>query len=226
MGGTRVPLFYAVWGNAPSEIVQFLVESYKSIYPNYEFDWTGMVTTLGERSAPESSIQSLLDLSAQKIDWDEILNTLANNVVSNCVDAYALRATFQCLVKVSISTRVNAIGIKLWRDDMAEMMAEPIPRQQSKRDWLNDVKSKLSHYKAEYQRLKEATTTLELTLWKTKLDVLNCQDGNGETQYNKKRKIEDANLRSQFRISCGADIVIEHVLPYLVEEAPANNTEL
>ena len=66
---------------------------------------------------------------------------------------------------------------------------------------------------------------LELALWKMKLDDSNCQ-GPGQTQYNKKRKIEDANLRSQFRISCGADIVIEHVLPYLVEEAPANNTEL
>ena len=67
---------------------------------------------------------------------------------------------------------------------------------------------------------------LELALWKMKLDELNCQGGKGATQCNKKRKIEDVYLRSQFRISCGADIVIEHVLPYLVEEAPANNTEL
>ena len=70
-----VPLFYAVWGNASSEIVQLLVEKYLSIYPDNELDnWTKMITTLGVRSAPESSIQSLLDLQkvsfiAQKIDW-------------------------------------------------------------------------------------------------------------------------------------------------------------
>ena len=74
-----------------------------------------MLTTLGERRAPESSIQSLIDLQkvsfpAQKIDWDEILNTLANN------DAYTLRAILQLLVNVSISTRINSIGIKQWRD--------------------------------------------------------------------------------------------------------------
>ena len=80
-----VPLLYTVLGNAPSEIVQCLIESYKSIYPSYELDWTGMITTLGEseRIAPENSIQSLLDLqkvsfTAQKIDWDKVLNTLAN----------------------------------------------------------------------------------------------------------------------------------------------------
>ena len=67
---------------------------------------------------------------------------------------------------------------------------------------------------------------LELALWKMKLGELNCQGGKGETQYNKKRKIEDVYHRSQFRISCGADIVIELILPYLVEEVPANNTEL
>ena len=218
-----VPLFYAVWGNASSEIVQFLVESYKSIYPSYEFDWTGMITTLGEKYALESSIHNLLDLQklsfpAQKIDWDRVLNTLANVVDTGSSAANAsLKITFQILVKVSISIRVDAIGLKQWRDDVDELMAEPIPCRQSKGDWLNDVKSKLSHYEAEYQKLKEATTTLELALWKMKLDELNCQGGKGETQYNKKRKIEDVYLRSQFRISCGADIVIEHVLPYLVE---------
>ena len=94
---------------------------------------------------------------------------------------------------------------------MAEMMAEPIPRKQSKGDWLSDVKSKLSHYEAEYQQLKKAT----LALWKTKLDELG-KGGNTMTMSNKKRKIDGSDLRSRCRISCGADIVIQHVLPYLV----------
>ena len=32
------PLLYAVWGDAPNEIVYFLVNSYQSLYSNYEFD--------------------------------------------------------------------------------------------------------------------------------------------------------------------------------------------
>ena len=113
-----VPLLYAVWGNASSEIVQFLVESYKSIYTNYEFDWTGMVATLGVRSVLENSIQSLLDLQkvsfpAQKIDWDRVLNTVADVSGSCPMNDELLIATFQYLVKVSTATRVDAIGIKL-----------------------------------------------------------------------------------------------------------------
>ena len=54
---------------------------------------------------------------------------------------------------------------------------------------------------------------LELTLWKITLDELGT---GGDTMSNKKRKIDDSDIRSQCRISCGADIVIEHVLPYLI----------
>ena len=54
---------------------------------------------------------------------------------------------------------------------------------------------------------------LELALWKMKLDEL----GKGEnTMSNKKRKIDGSDFRSRCRISCGADIVIQHVLPYLI----------
>ena len=211
-----VPLLYAVWGDAPSEILQLLVNSYKSIYPDYEFDWTSMITTLGERCAPECSIKMLLDLqkvsfSAQKIDWDKVLNTLANN------DAYALRATFQCLVKVGISTRVDAIGIKLWRDDMAKMMVEPIPLQQSKGDWLDNVKTKLATYEAEYYKLKEATTIVELVLWKNKM---NDQLPQRKARRVKKMKIEDSAIRKQCRVSCASDVVNQHVLPYLLPQIP------
>ena len=226
-----LPLLYAVWGDASSEVVQLLVEKYLSIYPDHEFNWTGMITTLGVRSAPESSIKSLLDLqkvsfSAQKIDWDKVLNTVANVSAGSCpMNDESLESIYQLLVKVSISICVDAIGLTLWRDDMAKMMTKPIPFQTSKKAWLSNVKSKLSHYEAAYQRLKEATSMLELALWKTKLDELNGQiKGNA---HRKKRKIEYSELRNQYRISCGADIVIHHVLSYLLPaiEVAANDTE-
>ena len=143
---------------------------------------------------------------------------MANDVDTKSSTANAsLRATFQLLGKHSTSTRRNAIGLKLWRDDIAEMMAKLVRRKQSKGDWLSNVKSKLSHYEAEYQQQKEATTILELAFWKVKLDEL----GKGEnTMSNKKRKIDGSDFRSQCRISCGADIVIQHVLSYLVVPPP------
>ena len=73
-----LPLFYAVWGNAPSEIVQYLVESYQSMYPDYEFDWTMMVETLGRRNVPKKVSQRLVDLQLeffqdQNIDWGRLI---------------------------------------------------------------------------------------------------------------------------------------------------------
>ena len=38
----------------------------------------------------------------------------------------------------------------------------------------------------------------------------------GKERQNKKTKIEESDLRGQCRVSCGADIVIQHVLPYLL----------
>jgi hypothetical protein len=46
-----VPLLYVIWGDAPSEIVSFLVNSYQSLFPNHEFDWNDMVITSSCRSA-------------------------------------------------------------------------------------------------------------------------------------------------------------------------------
>ena len=51
-----LPLLYAVLRNIPtkntqSEIVQFLVESYKSLYPNHQFNWNEMVLNLARFEA-------------------------------------------------------------------------------------------------------------------------------------------------------------------------------
>ena len=71
------PLLYALWGDAPSEIIQFLVNSYQSHYPDHEFDWNDMLLTLGRRDAPRTGIRNLLDVQqtltpGYNINWDQI----------------------------------------------------------------------------------------------------------------------------------------------------------
>ena len=39
------------------------------------------------------------------------------------------------------------------------------------------------------------------------------------TQRQKKIKTDESSIRRQYRITCGADVVIRHVLPYLVTVA-------
>jgi len=109
-----VPLLYAIWGSAPDEIVQFLVESYQSIHPNYEFDWTDMVQTI-YRHAHLDITQNLLDVKKeffldQRIGWEAIIED-ATGMKNPNILSY--------LFKCSVAERLSAIGLKQWRDAMS-----------------------------------------------------------------------------------------------------------
>jgi len=69
-----VPLLYAIWGNAPDEIIQYLVESYQSIHPNFEFDWMNMLRALVSADVQKGVIKNLFSVQRdsfphQCIDW-------------------------------------------------------------------------------------------------------------------------------------------------------------
>jgi hypothetical protein len=49
-----LPLLYAFWGAAPAEIIQFLLGSYQSLYPDHDFNWTMMVETIGRTDTPKA----------------------------------------------------------------------------------------------------------------------------------------------------------------------------
>ena len=68
---------------------------------------------------------------------------------------------------------------------------------------FDKIHSKLVTYKRKYPQLKDATSLLELALWKSKVDELR---GGGQT----------ANMKNECRTSCGAAIIIPNVLPYLI----------
>ena len=80
--------------------------------------------------------------------------------------------------------------------------------------FLSTIQSKLVEYETEYRKLKEATTILELALWKNKMNEY-IQVGE---RRNKKIRIEQSDFREQCRISCGIEMVIQHVLPYVLPE--------
>ena len=69
------PLLYAIWGDAPSEIVEFLMNSYLSLYPDYEFGWTFIVVTQGRANAPLAVIQNLIDVQ-QTYSLGQTINQL------------------------------------------------------------------------------------------------------------------------------------------------------
>jgi hypothetical protein len=212
------PLLYAVWGDAPNEIVYFLVNSYQSLYPNYEFDWIDMLMTLGQANASVSVIQNLLDVQqtlspGYTIMWEQALDVLAEE--TDFYERQASPDTFCFLTRCSIATRVNAIGVKHFRDAMADdWMVDNVDF--NREAWYNETITKLEYYEYEYLTLKESTSLLELALWKARIDDASVDRGKVMGSGNKKMKMDLSDFRLQCRVSCGADHVLENVFPYLL----------
>ena len=220
-GWGAVPLLYAIWGNAPNEIIQFLVESDQSLYPDYELNWSSMVETLGKANATTKVIQNLLDVQQeffpeQFVDWSSVL-AVCSESNRGWNQPECSEETFRFLVKCSVSKRINAIGLKQLRDSVTHDIntvrpSDGIYGNFDKGAYLTTIRSKLTEYEAEYYQLKDATTILELALWKKRVDEYR----QSESRCIKRIRIEQSDLRGQCRISCGANIVIQHVLPYLL----------
>jgi hypothetical protein len=204
-----VPLLYAFWGDAPTAIVNFLIDSYQSLYPDHEFDWTDMLITFGRANATVAVIQNLLDVQhtlspGYNIDWDQILVELARATSRN--EPYAHPATFCFLTRCSIAARVSAIGVKHFRDDMADDWMGDKDSTFNRERWHNETLTKLEYYESAYQKLKESTSLLELALWKMNIDASTIDNGDAMGDNN----------RLECRTNCRADFVIENVLPYLL----------
>jgi hypothetical protein len=85
----------------------------------------------------------------------------------------------------------------------------------NKQNWLTKIHSNLADYEFEYQELKEATLVLELAVWKAKIKESRSDDVVSENVDNKKGKMDESEFRIKCRIGCGADHIIENVLPYV-----------
>jgi hypothetical protein len=208
-----LPLLYAFWGAAPAEIIQFLLESYQSLYPGYEFNWTMMVETMGRCDTPKESIENLLSVKQmhfpeQTIDWEYLLEEFSSS--SHHSFGVPFRERMQILVMCGLSERVEALPFKVWRDYMKSMVHSAdfkYKYQSSNQAILGTIQAKVAHFEEELPKLKEITSILELALWKSRMNA---------SLFQKKIKIDESIIRSEYRITCGADVIIRHVLPYLI----------
>ena len=83
-------------------------------------------------------------------------------------------------------------------------------------EWMGRVINRMDDYKAYHCRyVREGITLLELALWKAKLGEKDNKDGSPEEREPKKAKVDAKAARKDKRITCGADIVIKNVLPFL-----------
>jgi hypothetical protein len=214
-----LPLLYAFWGAAPTEIIQFLLESYQSLYPDHVFSWTLMVETMGRCDTPKERIENLLCVKQmhfpdQSLDWEYLLDEFAQPSDIPFPRA-PIQERMQFLFKCGLSDRVVGLAFKVWRDHITNMI------QTSSFEYygdntviLREIRSKLAYFEDELPKLKEAMTILELALWKLRMNEDLPQEE--ATNCRKRIKTDESSIRRKCRVTCGASVVIRLVLPYLI----------
>ena len=204
------PLLYAFWGAAPAEIIQFLLESYQSLYPNHVFNWTMMVETMGRCDTPKESIENLLLVKQmhfpdQTIDWVFLLDKFASPSRVSYESIFTERMQF--LVMCGMSERVESLAFTVWRECILNMIcAADFKWEKDNFHIIQGIQARVAHFEDEYPKLKIITTILELTLWKLRINE----------EQDKKGKACGLSIQRQSRITCGAGVIIRHVLPYLI----------
>jgi hypothetical protein len=214
-----LPLLYAFWGAAPAEIIQFLLESYQSLYPGHVFNWTAMVETIGRCDTPKENIENLLCVKQmhfpeQPIDWDHLLDVFARpSQISH--NGALFQERMQFLVMCGMSAHVESLAFKVWRESITNMIqTSNFVYRRDNSLILHRIRDKIAYFADELPKLKEVTTILELALWKMKMNDHGLKES--VTRHQKKVKTDESSIRQQCRVACGADVVISRILLFLI----------
>jgi len=202
-GWGDVPLLYAFWSNAPKNIVLFLVESYKQLYPMFVLEWEKMIHTLILGGAPALSLQNLLDVHKNNFSSHDL--NLHGVVIRLLAKHEQLKEplcpsiqTFRVLLRVVVSDHIDTLGIGKWRCELMIAVDTISFKRTSEIFLLLDL----------CKSLRESTVILELALWKASILIGKCA---GDSMIGH---------RELCRINCGADVIVPNVLTYLWPGVP------
>jgi hypothetical protein len=117
-----------------------------------------------------------------------------------------------------MSLRVETLAFKVWRERISNMIqTSNFQYNEDNLSILREIRAKLASFEDELPILKEVTTILELALWKMKMTMNeNIHQEVVATKCQKKIKTDKSITRQQCRVTCGADVIISNVLPYII----------
>ncbi len=123
-----------------------------------------------------------------------------------------------------IHRTVASLHLESWRNEMKgeiNRINQVLPttsfwsgKTLAVQQWMESVSQRVNHYKTEHRNfLREATTLLELALWKANLDDNEGGVVEREGVPTTRRQLKRA--RKEICVTSGTDIVIKNVLPFL-----------
>jgi hypothetical protein len=153
---------------------------------------------------------------------------LKNGLVFDFAFQYCENLSRVDIVGAGIHKTISSLHMESWRNQMKEEIErinQTLPDTQSAEkgavinQWIESVLRRMEHYKEEHHVLvKEAMVLLELALWKAKLLDEEGRKCEAEEKMSQKAKIDVNSAREEHRVTCGANIVITNVLPFLALE--------
>ena len=174
---------------------------------------------MGRCDTPKESIENLLHVRQmhfpeQLIDWDYLLDKFAQPS-SVSISGAPFQERMKFLFMCGLSARVEALTFRVWRDCISNMIhTADFNWGRDNLDVLREIREKLTYFENKFPKIEEATTILELTLWKIKMNEVIQEEK--MIRYQKKMKADESSYRRQCRITCGVGVIIRHVLPFLI----------
>jgi len=187
---------------APIGTLDLLVGMFVVYFPEVRIDWRAIVNELlMTKWVWKTIVERVLHIKRIHCPNDELItqNELVNRIRmevnrfgDESLDAYRL------LVEGTVESRLSALGVPRWTDeikrDIAGLEMSSFRLQQGTISIFTNLDL--------YERVKEGTTCIELTLWRMKL----------------RSDAPDVGVSSMgCRFNCGANIVIPLVLGFLVK---------
>ena len=126
----------------------------------------------------------------------------------------------------SIHKTISSFHLDCWKNEMTQLInrvqlsLRTTPTSSKTtciQNWMVSVHRSFNKYKRQHEKMiKDASTLLELALWKFMLEETN-EVSISEVKPNKRAKVDVNNTRMQVRVTSGAvmSIVIKNVFPYL-----------
>jgi hypothetical protein len=126
-----------------------------------------------------------------------------------------------------VHSTISHFSLQVWRDEMKDeidminqlLATAPIDgKTAASRRWIRRVLARVKHFTNEHNRsLEESAALLELSLWRDNLkgEIDHGSDSSVEAKPKKRARIDVDCARQERRMTCGANIVIKNVLPFL-----------
>jgi len=155
-----LPLLYAFLGAAPAEIIQFLLDRYQSLYPGHVFNWMMMILTIGRTDAPNLLQVKQIHFPDQSIDWEYLLDEFSSPSHEHySFGGLLFRKRMQLCLMYGMSTRVEALAFKVWRDYVTNMIqAATFDYSRDNLYIISRIQEKVAHFEDEPPKLKDIMT--------------------------------------------------------------------